>query len=48
MKIHEYQGKKLLDFFKINIPKSKVIFSLEQGIKSYIPEIQMLHGQKSL
>ncbi len=33
MKIHEYQGKKLLDFFKINIPKSKVIFSLEQGIQ---------------
>ena len=33
MKIHEYQGKKLLGLFEINIPKSKVIFSLEQGIQ---------------
>ena len=33
MKIHEYQGKKLLGLFKINIPKPKVIFSLEQGIQ---------------
>ena len=33
MKIHEYQGKKLLDHFKIKIPKSRVLFSLEQGIQ---------------
>ena len=35
MKIHEYQGKILLDKYQIKIPKGIPVFSIQEGLKAY-------------
>ena len=35
MKIHEYQGKTILDDYQISIPKGIPAFSIEEALKAY-------------
>ena len=35
MKIHEYQGKILLDKYQIKIPKGVPVFSIQEGLEAY-------------
>ena len=35
MKIHEYQGKTILDDYQISIPKGIPAFSIEDALKAY-------------
>lgn len=34
MKVHEYQGKEILQKFKVEVPKGKVAFSIEEAVKA--------------
>ena len=35
MKIHEYQGKTILDDYQISIPKGIPAFSIDDALKAY-------------